>query len=193
MNEWLLGWGGSNIVIFIVLVPNLTPSEAFSLTFNNSVNSLSKLTTNDIFEFLSLSWFQNCPWTLDLVKKWLRYWRLKRRLKFPNRPNLSIAVHQPGRPGARSISAGRPPGVAGVGAGGCVQWLCYLVQLILACHWCHWCLSVIIDHCTRPHQTNNNTRIISWTSPHHFSKVMFVIISTRWSWLIIVAEYSASG
>ena len=92
MNEWLLGWGGSNIVIFIVLVPNLTPSEAFSLTFNNSGNSLSKLTTNDIFEILSLSWFQNYPWMLDLVKKWLRYWWLKRRLQFPNRPSLSIQV-----------------------------------------------------------------------------------------------------
>ena len=66
--------------------------EAFSLTFNNSGNSLSKLTTNDIFEILSLSWFQNYPWMLDLVKKWLRYWWLKRRLQFPNRPSLSIQV-----------------------------------------------------------------------------------------------------
>ena len=102
MNEWLLGRGGPNVVIFIVsfliwlrlcswrLVNS--EMEAFSLTFNNSGNSLSKLTTNDIFEILSLSWFQNYPWMLDLVKKWLRYWWLKRRLQFPNRPSLSIQV-----------------------------------------------------------------------------------------------------
>ena len=81
------GPGRAKYCYIYCLVPNLT-----NLTFNNSGNSLSKLTTNDIFEILSLSWFQNYPWMLDLVKKWLRYWWLKRRLQFPNRPSLSIQV-----------------------------------------------------------------------------------------------------
>ena len=73
---------------------NLAVSEilAFSLTFNYSANSWPNVACKDSFE-ISLSWgFQKCPWLLDLIKNQQRYWRLKRRPKFPKRPSLPIAA-----------------------------------------------------------------------------------------------------
>ena len=70
--------------------------EAFSLTVNVniSVNFLSNLTTKDIDSFrISFSWgFWNCPWLLDLIKSWWRYWQLKRRLPFSNWPLFYVVA-----------------------------------------------------------------------------------------------------
>ena len=51
----------------------------------------------------------------------------------------------------------------------CVQWLCYLVQLILA-QWC-LCLPVIIDHCIPTPDTHNH-----WDYILHHRSVINVII-----------------
>ena len=51
----------------------------------------------------------------------------------------------------------------------CVQWLCYLVQLILA-QWC-LCLPVIIDHCIPTPDTHNH-----WVYILHHRSVINVII-----------------
>ena len=57
-------------------------TEAFSLTVNISVNSLSNLTTKDSFG-ICFSWgFWNGSWLLNLIKNWWRYWQLKKRLQF---------------------------------------------------------------------------------------------------------------
>ena len=50
--------------------------EDFSLTLNISANSLSNQTTKVNFEISSSLGFWNCPWLLDLIKIWLRYWGL---------------------------------------------------------------------------------------------------------------------
>ena len=48
--------------------------EAFSSTSNISAKSLSNLASKDCFE-ISSSWgFRNCPWLLDFIKIWPRYW-----------------------------------------------------------------------------------------------------------------------
>ena len=73
--------------------------EAFSLTVNISINSWSNLTTKDSFKILRKSWFWNChqcPWLLDLIKNWQRYWhwQSKRKLPFSNWPLfLSLGVY----------------------------------------------------------------------------------------------------
>ena len=41
-----------------------------------------KYTINDSVRILMTSRFQNCPWSLNLMKKWLRYSRLKTRFPF---------------------------------------------------------------------------------------------------------------
>ena len=65
--------------------------------------------------------------------------------------------------GRRGGGVSPSPGVVVGGGWGevadCVQWLCYLVQLILA-QWCQ-CLPVIIDHCI-PTPDTHNTGIISY-------------------------------
>ena len=73
-------------------------TEAFSLTVNISINSWSNLTTKDSFKILRKSWFWNCqcPWLLDLIKNWQRYWhwQSKRKLPFSNWPLfLSLGVY----------------------------------------------------------------------------------------------------
>ena len=52
---------------------------------NISANSLSNQTTRVNFKISSSLGFRNCPWLLDLIKIWLRYWGLKCRLPFQNR------------------------------------------------------------------------------------------------------------
>ena len=59
--------------------------EAFTLTLNISAKTLSNTTIKDSFEISSSRGFRKCPWLLDLIKIWLRYWGLKRRLPFENR------------------------------------------------------------------------------------------------------------
>ena len=47
--------------------------------------SLSNLAINDIFKICRPSRFQTCPWLFHLIKNRMRYLRLKRMNKFPNR------------------------------------------------------------------------------------------------------------
>ena len=66
--------------------------EAFSLTVNITINSLSNITTKDSFR-ISSSWgFRDCPWLLHLIKKWRRYWQSKRRLLFTNWPLFYVVA-----------------------------------------------------------------------------------------------------
>ena len=69
---------------------NFADSEicAFSLTFNNSVNSLSNVATKDIFEILKL----NLKLSLNARFGQEISEILRRRLEFLNRPSLLIAV-----------------------------------------------------------------------------------------------------
>ena len=67
-------------------------TEAFSLTVNISVNSLSNLTTKDSFR-ICFSWgFWNWPWLLNLIKNWRRYWQLKRSFSFRS-VNFFLSSH----------------------------------------------------------------------------------------------------
>ena len=56
-----------------------------SLTLNISFYSLSNETTRDRFGIGLACRFWKCHWLPDLIKNWMRYLRLKRRHKFPNR------------------------------------------------------------------------------------------------------------
>ena len=78
-----------NKIVYLFIHPTTKKTSSFrngSLPFNLQYfgQILSNLASNDSFE-ISSSWgFQNCPWLLDLIKIWPRYWRLKRRLPFQN-------------------------------------------------------------------------------------------------------------
>ena len=65
--------------------------KAFSLTLNITARSWSNLAMKDSFEIRSSKGFWNCLLLLDLIKIWLRYCGLKRRLQFQNRLFFSNA------------------------------------------------------------------------------------------------------
>ena len=60
----------------------LFENGALSSTLNNSVNPSSILEINDSFGIFMTSRFQNCPWSLNLMKNLLSYSRLKAKLHF---------------------------------------------------------------------------------------------------------------
>ena len=65
----------------VEIFQKLISSSSFSMSIilvNWSINSKIR----DIFEICSSWGFQNCHWLLKLMKKWLRYFRLKSRLNF---------------------------------------------------------------------------------------------------------------
>ena len=64
----------------------------YVLLFCNSTAAINELVWFGNLCLQNLCWIQNCLWTLDFVKKLLRYWGLRRRLEFVNHQSLSIAV-----------------------------------------------------------------------------------------------------